>query len=106
MVRFPGDRIKCYVVGGNGHDDLMEYDPANDHWTARASIPQGITMFGMGFVCNGKGYLCGGNGPNFTYYQSLWEYDPDFKSMDPTERFPLPESVLQDVLFLLVTKGM
>lgn len=79
---------KCYVVGGNGHDDLMEYDPANDHWTARASIPQGITMFGMGFVCNGKGYLCGGNGPNFTYYQSLWEYDPDFNQWTPRKDFP------------------
>ena len=71
---------KCYMVGGKCHSDLLEYDPTTDRWIPKSSIPQGITMFAMGFVANGKGYLCGGNGPNFIYYNSLWEYDPAIDS--------------------------
>lgn len=79
---------KCYMVGGNGHSDLLEYDPTTDGWIPKSSIPQGITMFAMGFVANGKGYLCGGNGPNFIYYNSLWEYDPAIDSWSQKADFP------------------
>ncbi len=79
---------KCYLVGGNGHSDLLEYDPVANGWNPKASIPQGITMFAMGFVANGKGYLCGGNGANFIYYSSLWEYDPALDSWTQKADFP------------------
>lgn len=79
---------KCYIVGGNGHNDLWEFDPANEIWTQKALIPQGVTMFGMGFVCNGKGYLCGGNNQNFAYYSSLWEYDPQQDLWTQKRDFP------------------
>lgn len=79
---------KCYIVGGNGHNDLWEFDPANEIWTQKALIPQGVTMFGMGFVCNGKGYLCGGNDQNFAYYSSLWEYDPQLDLWTQKRDFP------------------
>ncbi|HNP98804.1 MAG TPA: T9SS type A sorting domain-containing protein [Bacteroidia bacterium] len=79
---------KCYIVGGNGHNDLLEFDPGTQSWTAKALIPQGVTMFGMGFVCNGKGYLCGGNNQNFAYYSSLWEYDPQQDLWTQKRDFP------------------
>ncbi|MBL0066192.1 MAG: hypothetical protein IPP38_14540 [Bacteroidetes bacterium] len=79
---------KVYIVGGNGHNDLLEYEPVNELWTSKAPIPQGVTMFGMGFVCNGKGYLCGGNSQNFSYYNSLWEYDPQLDLWTQKKDFP------------------
>ena len=79
---------KCYIVGGNGHNDLWEFDPANENWIQKSLIPQGVTMFGMGFVCNGKGYLCGGNDQNFAYYSSLWEYDPQLDLWTQKRDFP------------------
>jgi N-acetylneuraminic acid mutarotase len=79
---------KCYIVGGNGHSDLQEYNPDSNLWTPKAPIPQGATAFGMGFVANGKGYLCGGNAPNFAYYSSLWEYNPDSNIWNLRAPFP------------------
>jgi N-acetylneuraminic acid mutarotase len=79
---------KSYIVGGNGQSDLLEYDPITDAWTPKTSIPQGVTMFAMGFVANGKGYLCGGNGVNFRYYSSLWEYDPTIDTWTQRADFP------------------
>ena len=67
---------KWYVAGGNGHSDLLEYDPNTDAWTPKAPIPQGITMFAMGFAVNGKGYLVGGVNSSFVYKSAVWEYDP------------------------------
>jgi N-acetylneuraminic acid mutarotase len=79
---------KCYIAGGSGHSDLLEYDPLNNTWTTKAPIPQGVTMFAMGFVLNGKGYICGGNNASFGYLGSLLEYDPASDSW--TARAPFP----------------
>jgi N-acetylneuraminic acid mutarotase len=84
---------KFYVVGGNGRSDLREYDPATNHWTVKAFIPQGVTGFAFGFVINGKGYLCGGVDMSGTYYGTLNEYDPATNQW--TAKAPLPGNIVR-----------
>ncbi|MGB0367794.1 MAG: kelch repeat-containing protein [Flavobacteriales bacterium] len=86
---------KAYVAtgstnGGNFTDELWEYDPVGNSWTAKATFPGGARREAVGFAINGKGYVCTGvNGS--TSFNDLWEYDPIGDSW--TQKTSLPSNV-------------
>ncbi len=74
---------KGYIVGGalgplNGFEtnETWEYDPVNNSWLQRASIPT-AREYATGFAINGKGYIAMGHTiPTDTYLNDVLEYDP------------------------------
>lgn len=70
---------KGYV--GTGYDgtiyynDLWEYDPATNKWTAMTPFPGTVRKDAVGFTIGSKGYVgTGWNGT--TYYADFYEFDP------------------------------
>lgn len=90
----------CYF-GGLNYTDLWEYNPANNQWTQKASMPAIETGHagGAGFSINGKGYIVGGykliHNDNATYTynytNSVLEYDPVADSWTYKAIFPGPQ---------------
>jgi N-acetylneuraminic acid mutarotase len=87
---------KGYVVNGNMgsangpySDQLWEYDPDLDTWTARASMP-GITRYGTrGFSLDGNGYItCGVHYASSTFLNDVWMYNPVTNSWSQRASFP------------------
>lgn len=77
------DRI--YLGGGKGQQsfgskDFWEYDPINNTWTERASIPEYARRDDHSFALNGSGYLL--------VDKQLFRYDPDVDNW--TEMSPFP----------------
>ena len=101
IVEFPGgprlDAVtftlgnKAYVGGGvdvdttlgtsTNSNDLWEYEPISDTWTARANMPAAIAK-GMSFTLNGKGYVMAEGST------ALWEYDPIANTWTPRAPYP------------------
>lgn len=87
-----------WVFGANSTNnyafmDLWEYNPLNDHWIQKASVPDYGKDFSIGVAVNGKGYV--GLGCDVTQTvnrQSFWEYDPAMNSWTPKTDFPSPAS--------------
>ncbi|CAN5867955.1 hypothetical protein BH11BAC7_BH11BAC7_13120 [soil metagenome] len=75
---------KAYVATGDTlgnnssypSNELWEYNPANDSWTARAALPGVNRSRAFAFAVNGKGYLGGGTTDGTTNLNDFWEYDP------------------------------
>lgn len=81
---------KVYLGGGDGwvfganqtwnyaFFDLWEFDPTNNNWIQKASIPDNLGRdFAIAATINGKGYVGLGNDVDQTINrQSFWEYDP------------------------------
>lgn len=73
-----------YVVCGNMgsatgpySSELWAYDPVNDNWTARASLPDQARYAAKAFVTDGKGYVFGGKRADLSFTNDLWAYDPE-----------------------------
>ena len=81
---------KGYVIGGafdgNYLQDLWEYDPAANTWTARAPFPGPAREDAVGFSIGSKGYMT--TGYNGSHLNDLWEYDPATDSW--TAKAPMP----------------
>ncbi len=92
-------------VGGNPSSDLYEYDPANDSWTAKNGMPQGMTE-GIAFSINGKGYVGLGKSTSSTsYLKGLWEYDTANDSWTPKAELPFPSGVFRSRVFVVNNKA-
>ena len=86
---------KAYVGGGldtdtifwnqNPSNDLWEYDPATDTWTAKAPMPAAFEG-GVAFAVGGKGHVIADNS------SALWQYDPVANSW--TVKAPIPSGSL------------
>ncbi|MDB5120022.1 MAG: type sorting protein [Sphingobacteriales bacterium] len=90
MVSFSIGKKGYTATGGQGFqsyafsDEFVEYDPATNTWTPRASFPGGPRRQATGFSVGNKGYVGAGylldreaeEGPTETYYQDMWEYNP------------------------------
>jgi len=76
---------KGYIVGGHKNNsssggkelaETWEYDPVENTWTQKQSLPMGRTM-AAGFAINGKGYVAmGSNYVNDEYMSDVMEFDP------------------------------
>ena len=76
---------KGYIVGGHKKNsqpdgkelaETWEYDPIENAWTQKQSLPMGRTM-AAGFAINGKGYIAmGSNDVNDEYMSDVMEFDP------------------------------
>lgn len=78
---------KGYIGGGANKPglglnikDWMQYDPATDHWTAKAQFPgeptYGAAAFASSPDAGGKAYFCGGYDNEGRLRADLWQYDP------------------------------
>jgi len=76
---------KAYIGGGNNagldKNDLWEWDPASNVWTAKANMPASISG-GAAFAAGGKGYLLR---EGFTQF---WCYDPVANNWTVKAPFP------------------
>jgi len=100
---------KGYVFGGqsltdqadaNGFDteqasvtnDLWEYDPSTDTWTAKKALPAAGRDGAMAFVVNGRAYVGAGvNGAGY-YLGDFWQYDPTTDTW--TQKADLPSGAI------------
>lgn len=86
---------KGYVFGGLAPpniclNDLWEYNPSNNTWTALANFP-GAGRQGMScFVIKDKAYILGGRVFDGTTLNEVWEYD--FNTTTWTQKNNLPVS--------------
>ncbi|MCP4135024.1 MAG: hypothetical protein GY754_28880, partial [bacterium] len=76
---------KIYAIGGYDRSSsaristVEEYDPVNDTWLWKASMPTGREMLASASL-NGKIYVLGGRTNNTYYSTAVEEYDPDTNS--------------------------
>jgi hypothetical protein len=72
------------------YNDLWEYDPSLDHWTAKASMGGVVRSGAVGFSIGSKGYIGTGEGlgnyPDFK--NDFWEYDPSIDQWTQKANFP------------------
>lgn len=74
--------------------DLWEYDPTNDSWTQKASLPDTGRDASAVFVINNKAYVVGGELNSLGGKTSdVWEYDPATNKW--TSKGAYPEGGLQ-----------
>jgi len=103
---------KIYVIGGldggGFSSNVDEYDPANDTWSPKASMPTGRRDLAVSVV-NGKIYAIGGIGydpNNILIYDVVEEYDPATdtwatKTAMPTGREYLTASSVNNKVYAL-----
>jgi gliding motility-associated-like protein len=81
---------KLYVCGGwaNGtqYNNLYEYDPVANTWTAKASIPQ-TCYGGASFSINNEGYIVAGNSSS-GLSPNVYMYDPPTNTWTQKNDFP------------------
>ncbi|CAN5621294.1 hypothetical protein BH11BAC1_BH11BAC1_24960 [soil metagenome] len=71
------------------YNDLYEYDPSNDTWTARANYPGVIRSSAVGFTIGSKGYVgLGNNNLINANYSDFYEFDPTTNSWTVKASFP------------------
>ena len=88
---------KIYIFGGatdftreNSTTEVDEYDTRTETWTPKAKMQRPLHNFSASFVNSGKIYAIGGqkwkgkggvdggiNDPDWTFYDEVWEYDPE-----------------------------
>jgi N-acetylneuraminic acid mutarotase len=56
--------------------DWWEYDPVNDVWTQKTSLPAIARLSASILTLNNKIYIVGGGSCGFSIYSDCWEYDP------------------------------
>ena len=75
---------KGYICTGNNSsasgnlllNDLWEYNPTNNVWTQKTSLPSTGRYASFGFSFNNKGYLLGGEKSGNVMTNEFWEYNP------------------------------
>lgn len=61
--------------GSSTSQDVWEYDPIEDLWTARTEFEGGARGKAVGFVINNVGYVATG-GSGSSYYDDIWGFYP------------------------------
>jgi hypothetical protein len=95
---------KAYICGGGLNDhgsDIYEYDPSNDKWEYKTSLPHKLSR-SMSFSIANKGYIVGG----FTSSgesQEVYEYDPLTNTVRTRQNLPVEKA--DGVGFSIGTKG-
>lgn len=88
---------KGYVFGGHTYgnlyyNDFYEYDPTNNLWTAKASLPNTGRTYCASFSNLTNGYILGGqNGDlenNPIAIQELWQYNPTSDTWAQLSSYP------------------
>ena len=83
---------KFYVVGGTNADDaLYEYNPDNNTWTVKASVPVPVNFCNSSVVSNGDLIFSVGGGSNYmawTGTDAVQVYDPMTDTW--TQETPMP----------------
>ncbi|MFZ4436149.1 MAG: LamG-like jellyroll fold domain-containing protein [Flavobacterium psychrophilum] len=65
------------TAGGNLLlNDLWEYNPTNNSWVQKASLPSVGRYASFGFSFNNKGYVLGGEKSSSVMTNEFWEYNP------------------------------
>lgn len=96
---------KVYLVGGtsNGSDaygDVLIYDPVNDNYQSKTSMPTAGFLFGAAEV-NGKIYTIGGNRPNWSFPSYVVEvYDIVNDTWSTKSSVPSESGVIMDAVAL------
>ena len=73
---------KAYIAGG-GTDEVWMYDPINDTWTQKASLPRALEN-PVSFVLDGEGYVGLNLGGAYTFEDDdFWKYNPTTDSWSP-----------------------
>lgn len=86
-------------------NDLWEYDPVNDSWSQRASIPDSARMKSSCFVINDKVYIVGGlTGYPELASNDLWMYDPSSDQWTSKQPYPA-QYIYNSMSFAIVNKG-
>ena len=65
------------ATGGNGNNQLWQYDPQTNQWLVKAPMPSEVRFNSVSFAYNNKIYIAGGYNTNSqsTVPTQLWEYD-------------------------------
>lgn len=103
---------KIYVFGGatdftheNSTTEVEEYDTKTETWTPKAKMQRPLHNFSASFVNSGKIYVMGGqkwkgkggvdggvNDRDWTFYDDVWEYDPEKDKWSRMQAMPKPKS--------------
>ena len=68
----------CNHVAGVLYNDLYEYNPDLNSWTARTNFPGNTRAYALSFVVNNTAYVVGGgNWGSTTTYQDMYSYKPN-----------------------------
>jgi N-acetylneuraminic acid mutarotase len=88
-----GFSIGNYGFAGTGYgtasvvyDDLWQYDPSNNNWNTKASVPNQPRYGAIATSCLGKGYF--GLGNYLGFKNDWWAYDPILDSWTQKNNFP------------------
>lgn len=88
-------------TGGNNLNDLWEWNPATNTWTAKAAFPGTARREGAAFSINGIGYVgFGRTGPGGLLFNDLWAYDPMSNTWTAKASFPAGGLVLPGAFVL------
>lgn len=69
-----GYAVTGSIPNGNPSNDVVEYDPILNSWTALADFPGSARSFGIGAVNNGLAYL-GFGATSVQYLNDFWSFD-------------------------------
>ncbi len=76
-------------TGGNNLNDLWEWNPATNTWTAKAAFPGTARREGAAFSINGIGYVgFGRTSPSSAPFNDLWAYDPASNTWSAKASYP------------------
>ncbi|TAL56741.1 MAG: T9SS type B sorting domain-containing protein [Bacteroidetes bacterium] len=70
------------------YNDLWEYNPITNTWTALANCPGVARATACAFSVGGFGYIGTGVDGNYSYLQDMWKYDPATNAWSPVTAFP------------------
>lgn len=107
MANFPGGMrwgFAGFTIGNYGYvscgfssvqnytmfNDLWRYDPSNNSWLSRASMPATGRWNNVAFAINGKGYVGVGQNSTNQMRNDFWEYDPVNDAWTQKQNFPYP----------------
>lgn len=80
--------VLCGRSGATDHTQMWQYDPVENSWTPKASLPAQGRRLATAFSANGHGFIgCGITGSS-TYLSDLWKYDPVADSWTQAASFP------------------
>ena len=68
--------LNATSAGNTMLNDLWEYNPTNNVWTQKTSLPSTGRYASFGFSFNNKGYLLGGEKSGNVMTNEFWEYNP------------------------------
>lgn len=72
--------INSTSAGNTMLNDLWEYNPTNNTWAQKASLPSAGRYASFGYSFNNKGYVLGGEKNTSVMTNEFWEYNPNTDS--------------------------